>query len=617
MCPKLGVAGSLPVSRSRLIFILLIAAACAVLWALAISVTGGFVLEVGRIRVSSRNHINPLILAIAASAAAWILAPRRHRRQTIDAEFERLVRALESLVPPLTSYQTRWAIAGSVAVIATAVVTTGMLRGAFVAGGPDSYGYVSQARLWTIGIPRVPLPDVGPLPEGISRHVLMPLGYRLAPDEASLVPTYSPGFPLQMAAAEWIAGPGAMFYVMPVLAGVAIWTTYVLGTMLAGNLVGVIAALLLATSPAFLSLLTHMPMSDIPTMAWWTLAFVFVPRSSRISALVAGCAVGVAILTRPNLAPLALVPAGLLAWNVAAARAPRPIAIERLVLFALAPAAACLAIGSLNNHWYGSPLASGYGPLAGALYRWDYLWPNITQYAQRMVTSQSPVVLLAVIGPVVMWRDRTDVEGPVDRRSLLVACISFAVGVYACYACYIPLDTWWTVRFLFPAFPMLFVFVSAALIGVNARLRPHARWPAVLTVLVMVTIWVTTFARSHGAFESTTERRYATVGEHIAQELPPHAVLFTMLHSGSAQYYSGRLSVRYDFMPPDRLDAAVEHFRHQGYIPYFLLDDDEKRAFVERFSAATPLGKLDWQPVAAIDGAAIYDPADAPRQATP
>ena len=38
-----------------------------------------------------------------------------------------------------------------------------------------------------------------------------------------------------------------------------------------------------------------------------------------------------------------------------------------------------------------------------------------------------------------------------------------------------------------------------------------------------------------------------------------------MLHSGSARYYSGRLSVRYDFIPPDRLEAAVEHSRKQEY----------------------------------------------------
>jgi hypothetical protein len=581
------------------------------LWAFVIAVTGGFVLEVGRMRISSRNHINPLILAVAAFTAAWLVAPRGHRRQVIGVEFERLVRAVDEAVPHLTPSQARWAARGAAGVIAIAVVTIGVLRGAFVAGGPDPYGYVSQARLWTTGIPRVPLPDVT-LPEGISRHVFMPLGYRLAPDEESLVPTYPPGYPLQMAAAEWVAGPDAVFYVMPILAGVAVWATYVLGTTLAGSAVGVIAALLLATSPAFLSLVTHMPMSDIPAMAWWALAFVVLSRSSRTSALLAGCAVGVAILTRPNLAPLAAMPAALLAWNFTAP-ASRPIAIKRLLLFAIAPCGACLAIGYLNDQWYGSALASGYGPLLGTLYHSDFFWPNVAQYTQRMVASQSPIVLLAAIGPVVLWRNGRDVAGLIDRRSFLVACVAFAVGVYACYAFYVPLDTWWTIRFLFPAFPMLLVFVSAALVGLTTSLRPHLRRLAVATVLAVVTIWVMTFARSNDALESTTEQRYATVGAYIAQKLPDRAVLFTVLHSGSARYYAGRLTVRYDFVPPDRLDAAVEHFRKQGYIPYLVLDDDERGEFVQRFSRATTLGTLDWPPVVAIDGVTIYDPADAAR----
>ena len=58
---------------------------------------------------------------------------------------------------------------------------------------------------------------------------------------------------------------------------------------------------------------------------------------------------------------------------------------------------------------------------------------------------------------------------------------------------YVPLDTWWTVRFLFPAFPILFVFVSVAIIALTAKLQRHVRWLTVLTLLVLVTIWVMKF----------------------------------------------------------------------------------------------------------------------------
>lgn len=99
-------------------------------------------------------------------------------------------------------------------------------------------------------------------------EVLVPIGYRLGTYGASLVPTYSPGFPMQMGLMERLGPQGSMFFVMPVLGAVAVWATYLLGTIVAGRLAGMIAALFLATSPAFVMQLTHMPMSDIPAMAW-------------------------------------------------------------------------------------------------------------------------------------------------------------------------------------------------------------------------------------------------------------------------------------------------------------------------------------------------------------
>ena len=71
----------------------------------------------------------------------------------------------------------------------------------------------------------------------------------------------------------------------------------------------VVAAALLASSPPLLNQVRHAPMSDIVASTWWTLALLLVPRASRMSALLTGLAAGLAILTRPNLVPLAVVPA--------------------------------------------------------------------------------------------------------------------------------------------------------------------------------------------------------------------------------------------------------------------------------------------------------------------
>lgn len=283
-------------------------------------------------------------------------------------------------------------------------------------------------------------------------------------DGTSLVPVYAPGLPILMALFERFGGPQAVFYVMPLLAGVAVWATYVLGTMIAGTLVGVMAALLMATSPAFVFQLTHPPMSDIPATAWWASVLILLLRSSRSSALFAGVAAAAAILTRPNLVPLALVPAGLLIWDLQGRRIGRRVAVHRLLLFAVASIPACLLVVYLNDHWYGSPLASGYGTLAGALYQWGFFWPSAAGYLRFAVDSQTPVILVAIAAPFLLWRERTLENGQPRTRAMLVVCTGFVIVVYACYAFYMPFDAWWFLRFLLPAFPTIFVLMSAAIL---------------------------------------------------------------------------------------------------------------------------------------------------------
>jgi hypothetical protein len=593
-------------ARSRRCRALLITSGLALLWAWSISFSGGFFLRLGQVRISSRNPNHPLLTALLALAAAWITAPRGLRWPTLVSEWCWLAGKLDKVIPRLTASQMQRLVTGTAGLLAVTVLWLGLTRGAFVAGGPDPYGYVSQATLWLTGIPRIELPQAGLLPDGVPLEALVPLGYRLATNGTSLVPSYSPGFPMQMALMERLGPQDSMFFVMPVLAAVAVWATYRLGTMLAGRAAGLIAALFLATSPAVLLQLTNMPMSDIPAMAWWTVALVLLPRSSRISALLMGAAVGVAILTRPNLAPLALILGAFLAWDIAANRVARSVPVQRVVFFGVGSVSACLTIAYLNNYWYGSPLTSGYQPLAD-LYGPEYFWPNITDYTRRLLDSQGPLVFVAAAGPAFLWRNRANGTETVGRRSILIIYTAFAIGVYLCYALYVPLDTWWTLRFLFPAFPVAFVFLGVALLNLPASLPAPARWLSVLVLVGTTVAHAVAFAHTNSLLDSTAEWRYATAGRYIAQRLPERAVLFSMLHAGSARYYSGRLTVRYDLIPPQLFERTIAHFQQQGFVPFLLLDDGERGHFVDRFMGATSLAALDWQPVAAFDGVAIYD----------
>src|SRR5262249_40277409 len=106
------------------------------------------------------------------------------------------------------------------------------------------------------------------------------------------------------------------------------------------------------------------------------------------------------------------------------------------------------------------------------------------------------------------------------------------------------------------------------------------------------------------------ERKYATVGEYIAARLPERAIIIAIQHSGSARYYSGRLTIRWDFIEPQSLDGAIGVLRRVGAPPYFLLEPYEESDFLRRFAGSRALHVLDLPPVAQLRGGSgprIYD----------
>ena len=69
----------------------------------------------------------------------------------------------------------------------------------------------------------------------MSRDALVPLGYHAVGEHGTVVPMYPPGLPLVMGVAQRIAGRDAVFSIVPLLAGVAILATYVMGLRMAGG----------------------------------------------------------------------------------------------------------------------------------------------------------------------------------------------------------------------------------------------------------------------------------------------------------------------------------------------------------------------------------------------
>ena len=575
----------------------------ALLWAAVVVVSGGFAFTVGGMRVSSKSPLNPILFALVAGAA-WMLAARGRN--------ERLVADLRAVAAP-----------GLAASLAVVVVTIGFTYGALVVGGSDAYGYVSQAEAWAAGTFRFDEPLIREFAGRVDRSVFVPLGYQPVGEAGTVVPMYAPGLPMVMSVFQRLGGREAVFYVVPLLAGLAIVATYMMGRRLGGKAIGLAGAALLATSPSFLFQLTAAPMSDVPVTAWWALALALVLVDHLGAALFSGLAVSLAILTRPNLAPLALIPVAPLIWEGLRDRARLRREMTRAATYAAGVIPGCVLIGMLYAAWYGSPFKSGYGSL-DSIYHWPNAWPNLARYPAWAAESQTPLVALAFAAPMLV--SRVSQAGRVGSQASVIAMswIGFIVLVLASYLLYEAFNAWWFVRFMLPAFPPLLVLTSVSIVALSQRLshgrsaqRKGGAWLRVLIPSTLVAVMMghgIVYAIDHDAFRARSERKYAAVADYVSRRLPRNAALLSMQHSGSIRYYSGRATVRFDHIEPAQLESTLAALTEAGYRPYILLEPWEVPQFRKRYTGFSPLSSLDWPPVAVMRNTdiRIYDPADRP-----
>lgn len=522
---------------------------------------------------------------------------------------------------------------------ALAAATAGMVWGTHVAGGSDSYCYLSQAELFASG--RIahtePLASIAPWEHG--RDAFIPVGYVPAFSRpGTSVPMCPPGYPMVMALAHVVAGRTAMFAVVPLLGGLAVWLTFVLGRRIAGPAGGALAAVLLAASPPFLYQIVQ-PMSDVPATAMWALALVaitghrftsslnrrgplpgrrslgegghpawltalrslFAARSAPFAVL-GGIATGAALLMRPNLVPVA----GVVALAVFVERPLRWRDVLRTwTLFGAGILPFAVVVAALQNAMYGGPLKAGYGDL-DFLFRIDHVWPNFQRYPVWLLQTETPIVLCALASP---WL----VHSPELRRRCFWL-LGFAAAVLVCYIPYEVFDAWWYLRFLLPAYPALLVLTAAAILGLLSRVP--ARWRALgLIAVATLSIFLVREAVERQAFELRNfEHRFRVAGDYVGAELPGNAAIVTAHESGSIRFYSGRVTMTWRALPPDGLTRALDFLRAQGYRPYLLLEVWEQPEFIARFQTTSPLGGLGWPPVADINHEVrIYDPDDYAR----
>ncbi len=416
------------------------------------------------------------------------------------------------------------------------------------------------------------------------------MGFRPGREPGTDVSIYPQGYPVLIAAAWALAGEWAAYLVVPALTAVLVWSAAKVASAMGGAWAGLLAALLVALSPVTL-LSAVQPMSDVPGAACWLLACALSLRRSLTASAMAGAAAAVAIAIRPNLAPLAIVPAWLL-WmrSTATTTAGR--------VRSLVPFAAAASLGPAFVLWtqavmYGHPLEPGY-PGWEAFYRLDHVPANAGNYPRFLFAIHTPLVLLGLVTPWLLARTASSRLG---ASHVAWSAVALTLLTFAIYLPYLPFDDPHSLRFMLPAVTALFVLLAAGTVVFGRGLSQRSQWvapvalvPALLLAVTPATLFE--YVRNYG----DGQRRVVLMGRYLQQALPPNAVVLAFQQSGAIAHYTGAPTVRHDMLDAITLDEAVATLIRRGHRPTLVIDEAFELADFRAKFGASRLGGLEWPP---------------------
>jgi hypothetical protein len=456
-------------------------------------------------------------------------------------------------------------------------------HGAVSVGGADSAGYLAQAQRWRDGRLRVPLPLAIP---GVA-EAWPQSGLGLRPDASgtATVPTYPPGLPWLQALALRVGGQEAAIRLLPACAAViAVLALWFIAVPRVGYPGALLVVCCLGTLPPFLYQ-SLQPMSDVPALAAWLAALALAGRSSIAGLTAASLATCLAVIIRPNLAPLVLA----VAWQAARhdGRWRRGAVVIAAAIVGVA------AVAGVQAFLYGSPLQSGYGR-ASELFAVTYVPDNLALYAAWLregVAWPSRWLIGAGGAGLLVYA----VRQPAWRPAAFMAGLTIAL-----YLVYIPFDSWTYLRFVLV--PLALAPLGGAQLLRTLQNSRHARWTFVVTAALTLGIALPglRLARDLTVFSvRAREYRYQAAGTFVRDQVPADAVIVAVQHSASAPYYSGRPVVRPDLLSPAGLNALVEWADRERRPLAFVLDEAEPATLRRRFGDAG-LPALDWPPRAEV-----------------
>ena len=438
-----------------------------------------------------------------------------------------------------------------------------------IAGGLDSYGYVSASRLLASGRLSEPQPLAALLPFEDAMSAAAPLGYVPSADRERSVPRFPLGLPIVMAVFT-IFGATGPFYVPLLMAYASIGLAYLLGrestsAIAPNHEAGLLAAVLVAVDPVFAAYAIQ-PMSDVPATCWLLGAVWSLNRGRATEKcsrpLLGGICAGMAMLTRPALLPAIIV----LLLISARKKCPRPfLVVAGFVAVQLA----------LNWALYGGVAASGYGSTSHMFeLSASRLAANVSNFGKWLTYSHTPLFWL--LWPCALFVLRR------ERWAWQISAVAAAAA--APYLFYIVFDDWESSRFLLPSIALITILSVRALSGAMRRAGALGAIAAVAIGLACATA-SHRFLEREGIYRlGTLEAKYTLVGEWFKRNTSERVVVLAGLHSGPIRLYGDRATIRWDQIPEHSLTATLRSLIAAGYEPYLALDlPTEPPLFEKRF----------------------------------
>ena len=474
------------------------------------------------------------------------------------------------------------------ALLLAGLVAASTIRfGTFAPWGTDQAGYIESSRRWKAKelVAPVPLnswPLLSDRPYAASPPAFRP-GLLIATD----VSVYPLGFPVMLAAAESAFGDLAPYLIAPLFAGLMVWCTYAIAARAGNEWAGLAAAFLIGMSPVTLGY-SVMPMSDVPAAALCSLAWLLSFGRGLGAAIASGAVTALAVMVRPHLAPLGMVPLVLLICGGQFGF--RIHNWWRGIVFCLAALPGPVLVAWSQALLYGSFDTPGY-PGYEAFFRFAHVPRNLWLLPKHLATVHTPLVFLGLTAVTILFRKTHDALRLVVLSSLMLIGITFAL-----YLPYLPYDDVYFVRFTLPALMALSVLNGIQIWRTAEWLGRRTKPLAALAVTpIAMMIWFQAPAIHYTYTVYKEQSRLIQMGHYLRAVLPANAVVFCALQSGAVQHLTRADILRFDLLEPGSLDSWIERLTSRGFAPVLVLDEERDRSRF-RAHATRELSKYRWMP---------------------